>query len=175
MIAVSKAYIGLGTNLGDRIQNLSDARKQLQAIPACLACRCSSFYLSSPVGYQDQKNFINSAIEMEFSGTVTVLFRAMQMIEKNLGRVRDPDNRNAPRLIDLDLLAFGELEMNTQSLTVPHPRLAQRLFVLRPLLELNPEIALPGFGKLNELTAVGHKSGLFTGQVVHRLGGQLSS
>ncbi|NND00364.1 MAG: 2-amino-4-hydroxy-6-hydroxymethyldihydropteridine diphosphokinase [Gammaproteobacteria bacterium] len=170
MTVVSKVYIGLGSNLGDRIQNLIDAQRELNYLPETISLKSSSFFLSSPVGYSDQPDFINSVLELNFAGEAASLFTAMQKIESLIGRIRDPGNRNAPRIIDLDLLLFGDLRCNSNWLTIPHPRLAQRLFVLLPLMELNPELDLPDWGKLTTVIAEGEQQGVFADQRVQRLG-----
>jgi len=130
------AYLGLGANLGDPIQQLIDARLALEALPSSIDLRCSSFYVSSPVGYDDQPDFINCVIELHTDAEPLDLLDATQNIESNLGRKRIVGNQNAPRLIDIDILLYGDREIDDPRLIVPHPRMAERLFVLKPLLEL---------------------------------------
>lgn len=130
------AYLGLGANLGDPIQQLVDARLALETLPSSVGLRCSSFYASSPVGYDDQPDFINCVIELHTNAEPLDLLDAMQNIENNLGRERFCGNQNAPRLIDIDLLLFGDRKIDDSRLIVPHPRMDERLFVLKPLLEL---------------------------------------
>jgi len=141
MTFLSKAYIGLGANLGDPIQQLVDARVRLAALPATMSCRCSPLYVSSPVGYSDQADFVNCVLELETQSDVRNLFSSMQLIEQALGRVREVGNQNAPRTIDIDLLMFADLEINQTDLIIPHPRLRQRMFVLKPLRDLGVNIA----------------------------------
>lgn len=130
------AYLGMGANLGDPIEQIINAKQMLFDADGIKGGRCSSFYLSSPVGYDDQPSFINCVLELEVSITAIELLSLMQRIEIDLGRTRVLSNQNAPRLIDVDLLLFGDQTIRTERLIVPHPRMAERLFVLKPLLEL---------------------------------------
>jgi 2-amino-4-hydroxy-6-hydroxymethyldihydropteridine diphosphokinase len=130
------AYLGLGGNLGDPIEQLISARSALLALPKVLGGRCSYFYSSSPVGYDDQPDFINCVLELKVTSSALELLDDMQSIETDLGRKRVVNNQNAPRLIDIDLLLFGNQVIESERLIVPHPRMKDRLFVLRPLLEL---------------------------------------
>jgi len=157
------AYLGLGANLGDPIQQLIDAREALMCLSATKSLRTSSFYLSSPVGFAEQADFINCVVELTTSDTPIALLDDMQSIENMLGRQRVIGNQNSPRLIDIDLLLYGEQQIDTERLKVPHPRMKSRLFVLKPLLELKQietyRLALDA-GYLN------HE---FDGQTLHRL------
>ncbi len=130
------AYLGLGANLGDPVQQLVDARLAILALPNSIKLRCSSFYASSPVGYHNQPDFINCVIELHTNAQPLDLLNDIQSIENDLGRKRVIGNQNAPRLIDIDLLLYGEQKIDDPRLIVPHPRMTQRLFVLKPLLEL---------------------------------------
>lgn len=130
------AYLGLGGNLGDPIEQIISARSALLSLPSVLGGRCSSFYSSSPVGYGDQPDFINCVLELKVTSSALELLDSMQFIEIDLGRMRLPGNQNAPRLIDIDLLLFGDQTIESERLSVPHPRMMERLFVLRPLTEL---------------------------------------
>jgi len=133
---VTVAYLGLGANIGDPIQQMVDAREALRCLATTQSLRCSSFYRSSPVGYDDQPDFINCVIELQTYCSPIELLDHSQSIEHSLGRRRDAGNQNAPRVIDIDLLIYGDLSIDTKHLTLPHPRMTQRLFVLEPLLEL---------------------------------------
>lgn len=135
------AYIGVGANLGNPIQQIVDARVALRCLPETQSLRTSSLYSSKPVGYADQEDFINAVFEITTSMQAHDLFASMQKIEIALGRERDPNNQNAPRRIDLDLLLFEDQAINDEQLIVPHPRMSERLFVLRPLADLAPELA----------------------------------
>jgi len=165
MINLTVAYLGLGANLGDPIQQLIDARTALYALDGTEHGRCSSFYLSSPVGYDEQPDFINCVLELTTRLDAYELLDAMQAIEVQLGRTRVVSNQNAPRLIDIDLLLFGHHSIRSERLNVPHPRMQQRLFVLKPLLELNSQAELNG-EKIGRVEIDGNQ---FGGQFVSRL------
>jgi len=158
--------IGLGANLGDPIQQIVDARSELVALDSTVSARFSSLYLSSPVGDTDQANFINCVLELTTTISAFDLLDAMQGIENRLGRVRHLDNQNAPRLIDIDMILYGESTIDGPRLSVPHPRMTERLFVLVPLLELAPDLVLDNLGNLADWVA--HQSN-FDGQTIHRL------
>ncbi len=159
MSNLSTAYLGLGANLGDPVQQLIDARTEIYSLPGSLGGRCSSFYLSSPVGYDAQPDFINCVIELSTQLTAIELLDALQAIELRLGRQRVATNQNAPRLIDIDLLLFGNDVIASERLCVPHPRMHLRAFVLEPLLELT---------ELSQYRAA-LNDGEFSGQLLHRL------
>jgi 2-amino-4-hydroxy-6-hydroxymethyldihydropteridine diphosphokinase len=139
-----RAGVALGSNLGDRLANLRNARKEIAALgnvrPPILA---SAIYETEPVGCEEgAAKFLNAAIEFEYMGEPLDLRRALAEIEEALGRPSS-HARNASRPIDLDLLYFGRLEIETTELRVPHPRIAGREFVLRPLADIRPELVLP--------------------------------
>lgn len=160
-----KAYLGLGANLGDPVQQIVDARECLSALDGTVSVQCSSLYLSSPVGYSEQANFVNCVLELSTRSSMMTFFEEIQKIESRLGRKRDKRNQNAPRTIDIDLLLFGEQTHSTPGLTVPHPRLTQRLFVLEPLSELLLDGTHPVLGDVSEIIQAGE----FTGQELFRL------
>ena len=161
------AYIGLGANLGDPIQQLIDARRCLSRLVGVQKIRSSAFYVSSPVGYAAQNEFVNCVIELQGDLEARSLFLAMQEIEQRLGRVRNPKNKNAARVIDIDLLLIGEQQIDDSDLVVPHPRLHQRLFVLQPLAELNRDLAIDALGSVEQIL----REGDFSGQEIMKLGG----
>lgn len=137
--------IALGSNLGDRLSNLDAARKCLRniAIPGEPFLEASTYQtepLNCPPG---SPLFCNSVVEMAFDGDAFELFELTQTIEKQLGRIAIPE-RNAPRIIDVDLLYFGDEIVDTENLVLPHPRIGERLFVLEPLAEIRPALILPG-------------------------------
>lgn len=144
MNEVKRAWLGLGANLADPIKQIVDARTKLIQLKCVSAWQCSSMYLSSPVGYADQPNFINCVLSLDLNVNAKQLFSEIQLVETHLGRVRVSDNKNAPRKIDIDLIMFGDDAINTLELIVPHPRMTQRLFVLEPLRELGIEIQRDG-------------------------------
>ncbi len=140
MSKLKRAWLGLGSNLDDPIQQIMDARVQLLALTCVHGWQCSIMYQSSPVGFSDQPNFINCVLVLDVDIEATELFSEMRFIETNLGRVRDDLNQNAPRKIDIDLLLFDDQVSDKPELIIPHPRMTQRLFVLEPLSELGLEL-----------------------------------
>jgi 2-amino-4-hydroxy-6-hydroxymethyldihydropteridine diphosphokinase len=142
---VHLAYVGLGANLGDARGTVQAALAELAAVPGVNACRASSLWRSAPV-QASGPDFVNAVAELHTSLEPMALLNALQAFERRHGRERPYPN--APRTLDLDLLAHGEAVINTQTLQLPHPRLHHRAFVLRPLLELAPDLALPGLGPL---------------------------
>lgn len=139
---VARVYLGLGTNLGDREANLRAALARLAALGRIEAV--SSVYRSEPVGYRSQPDFWNLVIELATGLAPEALLREAQRIERELGRTRA--FRNAPRPIDIDVLLYEDRVIETSTLTVPHPRMLERAFVLRPLAEIAPRLRHPGTG-----------------------------
>ncbi len=143
IMKMTDAYIGFGANIGDSVQQIFDAKQQLLIRSGCVEPELSAFYLSSPVGYSDQPYFVNAVLRCSVSISSIELLNLMQAIEVDLGRVRDANNRNAPRTIDLDILLYGNQVIESPRLVVPHPRMFERRFVLEPLREvLNDNHAL---------------------------------
>ena len=155
--------------MGDRVQNIIDARQRLAQLTCIDSLRSSSLYLSSPVGYSAQPNFINCVLAAQVIDDVENFFKYSQEIEISLGRVRDLANQNAARTIDIDILLFGNACIDVPQLEIPHPRLAERLFVISPLLELNPELTISGQGALAVLLEKGKQEGVFNSQIIHKL------
>ena len=143
-------YIGLGTNLGDRELNLRRALERLEALGPV---RASSFRETDPVGVTDQPKFLNAAAELATDLPPRALLERLLEIERELGRDRATARRWGPRVIDLDLLLVGEEAIDEPGLTVPHPRLADRRFVLEPLCELNEDLTLPDGTRVRDLLA----------------------
>ncbi|OYD06332.1 2-amino-4-hydroxy-6-hydroxymethyldihydropteridine diphosphokinase [Paludifilum halophilum] len=139
------AYIGLGTNLGRRLNNLEEALNRLNRREGIAVTRFSSVYETSPVGYTDQPDFLNMAAELETDFSPRELLRTLLEVEQELHRVRMV--RWGPRTLDLDLLLYGDLTMTDEELILPHPRMVERAFVLIPLREIAPEVVIPGTGK----------------------------
>jgi 2-amino-4-hydroxy-6-hydroxymethyldihydropteridine diphosphokinase len=135
------AYLGLGSNLGNRRANLEAA---LDALRALAPVRVSSFYLSEPVGYADQPAFFNAVARIRWTGTPRELLSEVKGIERRLGRA--PTFRNGPRVIDIDLLDVGGAVRRGPDPVLPHPRLAGRRFVLAPLAEIAPRWKHPVTG-----------------------------
>jgi 2-amino-4-hydroxy-6-hydroxymethyldihydropteridine diphosphokinase len=143
-------YIGLGSNLGDREVTLQRALELLAAAPGVMLEAVSAFRETDPVGYLDQPRFVNAAARIETDLPPRALLGALLSIERELGRARDCP-RFGPRTIDLDLLLYGDEVVDEPGLTVPHARLHERAFVLEPLLELDPELVVPGRGSVKSL------------------------
>lgn len=139
----SLAYIGLGSNLGDRLQLLRSAVDRLGAVTAR-----SAIFETAPVG-PPQPDYLNAVVALQTDLPPEQLLARLLEIEAALGRVRR--DRWGPRLIDLDLLAVDGLTLATPTITLPHPEIAHRAFVLRPWLDIAPDLALPGLGPLRAL------------------------
>jgi len=142
---MARAYVGLGANLGDLRATLEAAIAALQARPQTRLLAVSSAWRSAPVDAQGP-DFLNAVACVETGLSALDLLRALQAIEQQHGRERP--YRNAPRTLDLDVLSYEALLLDSEWLQLPHPRLHQRAFVLRPLLELAPDLQLPGLGRL---------------------------
>jgi 2-amino-4-hydroxy-6-hydroxymethyldihydropteridine diphosphokinase len=141
---VTIAYLGLGGNLGDREASLQQAAEALDWGPARLL-RSSRLYETEPIGGPvDQPWFLNQVVEVETRMQPGELLDRCMAIENALGRRRASETRWGPRIIDIDVLLFGDLELNTGGLTIPHPRLYERAFALVPLAELAPDLVPPG-------------------------------
>ncbi len=140
-----KAYVGLGSNLGEREAQIRMALDDLARLPATRLIRASSLYDSEPVGEVDQPNFLNAVAELDTELTARQLLWNLLLIERRLGRVRT--QRWGPRTIDLDLLLFGSLVVDEPDLQVPHPELVRRSFVLVPLVEIDPLLVHPVTGE----------------------------
>jgi 2-amino-4-hydroxy-6-hydroxymethyldihydropteridine diphosphokinase len=136
------AYLGLGSNLGDRRDNLSAAVTGLP--PAATVLRASSIYQTEPWGYLEQPAFLNQVLEVETRLSPVDLLTALKRLEASLGR--QATFRYGPRLIDLDILLYDQLVLDQPDLVIPHPQLAQRAFVLVPLAELAPDLRHPRLG-----------------------------
>jgi 2-amino-4-hydroxy-6-hydroxymethyldihydropteridine diphosphokinase len=139
-----RAGVALGSNLGERLANLRNARKDIATLGGVLPpLRSSAVYETDPVGCEKgAAKFLNAVIEFGYAGEPEELLRALATIEKMLGRP-GAHPRNVSRTIDLDLLYFGELVIETGELQLPHPRIVDREFVLRPLADIQPDLVLP--------------------------------
>lgn len=148
---MEQAYIALGANLGEREASLREAIGRIAA-DADIVVECESkMYETAPVGYTDQPAFLNMAIRVETALAPVALLRRLLAIEHAMGRVREI--RWGPRRIDLDLLVYGEVTMDTPELTLPHPRMGQRAFVLVPLRDVwTAEIPFPWQRELNAMS-----------------------
>jgi 2-amino-4-hydroxy-6-hydroxymethyldihydropteridine diphosphokinase len=134
------AYLGLGANIGNPAANLAEATFRI-ASEAVRVLRASSIWETAPQGKLDQPWFLNQVIEIETDLTPGQLFARLQEVEREMGRVRF--ERNGPRLIDIDILLFGDQCVTGPGLEIPHPRIAERRFVLEPLAELAPDLRHP--------------------------------
>ncbi len=145
------AYVGLGANLGEPRRQLTEALTAMSGLPETRLAGHSSFYRTAPLGYEDQPEFLNAVAALDTRLAPGVLLEGLQGIERRHHRERPfPD---APRTLDLDLLLFGEVQIARPGLTVPHPRMHQRAFVLQPLLELDSSISIPGKGRASAFLA----------------------
>jgi 2-amino-4-hydroxy-6-hydroxymethyldihydropteridine diphosphokinase len=140
---VTRAYVGLGANLGDRAGAIRRAVELLGAEPGIEVVAVSTLRETDPVGYVDQPAFLNGAAALETELAPRALLERLLAVELALGRVRGDGPRFGPRAIDLDLLLYGDEVVDEPGLTVPHPRLAERRFALEPLHELDPDLSLP--------------------------------
>jgi 2-amino-4-hydroxy-6-hydroxymethyldihydropteridine diphosphokinase len=142
------AFVGLGSNLGDRVAELDAALAALAALPATTLAAHSSYYESAPHDAPGG-DYLNAVARVRTSLAPLELLRTLQAIEARRGRVRPFDN--APRTLDLDLLLYGELAIESAALTLPHPRLHERAFVLVPLAEIAPTLVVPTHGAVADL------------------------
>lgn len=145
-----RAYIGLGSNMGEPRSKLRAGIEALAALPATRLERCSSFYRSAPIGYQAQADFINAVCRIATRLPPGELMRQLLDVERRHGRVRSGP-AGGPRTLDLDLLLYGDWTSNEPQLIVPHPRLSERAFVLLPLHEIAPGLIVPGHGRVKDL------------------------
>lgn len=141
-----RAYLGLGSNLGDRLANLQRAVDLLAAQVELAVIRSSRVFETEPVGGSPQPDYLNAVVEVETDLSARDLLHACRDVEAALGRVRE--ERWGPRAIDLDILTYGDEEIDDRDLTIPHPRMLERGFVLVPLLDLGADPPLPGGRRL---------------------------
>ena len=145
------AYVGLGANLGEPRRQLETAMEELRKLSAPGAFLASHLYRSAPVGYADQPDFLNAVVRLDTDLAPEALPGELQAIEARHGRERR--FANAPRTLDLDLLLYGDRVVSGPGLVLPHPRAHERAFVLKPLAEIAPEVAVPGRGTASALLA----------------------
>jgi 2-amino-4-hydroxy-6-hydroxymethyldihydropteridine diphosphokinase len=150
---VTRAFVGLGSNLGEREVTLRAAVKRLRALPDTEVLAVSSFRDTEPVGNTDQPRFLNAAAELETNVSARALLGSLLELERAFGRDRASAPAMGPRTLDLDLLLYGDQTIDEPLLTVPHPRLHERRFVLEPLAELDPDLEIPGQGAVQTLLA----------------------
>ena len=142
---MTRAYVGLGSNLGDREQAIRSAAAAIDAT------RLSTIRETEPWGYEDQPLFLNAVAEIETELGPRELLGELLDVERRLGRERGAGPRYGPRTIDLDLLLYGDETVSEPNLTVPHPHLHERRFVLEPLSELDAGLVVPGLGRVADL------------------------
>ena len=145
-------YVGLGSNLGDREQTIRGALARIEADPEIDVVAVSSLRETDPVGYTDQPKFVNGAAALRTQLSPKALLERLLQIEREMGRERSGP-RYGPRTIDVDLLLYGSEEVDEPGLRIPHPRLAEREFVLEPLAELDSDLEVPGRGSVRALLA----------------------
>ena len=145
------AYVALGANLGDAEGSLRAVMRELSALPGLRLLKSSSLYRTAPVGLKNQPDFINAAVVLETELDSHILLQALFDIEQRFGRQRRMPN--APRTLDLDLLIYGDVISDVSSLSLPHPRMHERAFVLAPLAEIAPGLSIPGKGRVADLLA----------------------
>jgi len=148
---VTLAYVALGSNLGDSRRQVLDAMDALDALPETHLLQRSPLYLTPPWGVIEQPPFINAVVTLDTALSPEQLLDGLLQIETAAGRVRA--ERNGPRILDLDVLHVVGVSQNDERLTLPHPRMAERAFVLLPLFDIAPTLEIPGHGSVSELLA----------------------
>lgn len=149
---MARVYIGLGSNLAEPRRQLEAALAALGRLPRCRLVAVSSLYASDPLGPPDQPRYVNAAAALDCELAPLELLDALQAIEREQGRERKAE-RWGPRTLDLDILLFGDLQLDDERLTVPHYHMQARAFVLYPLAEIAPDLRLPDGRPLQELLA----------------------
>ena len=142
------AFVGLGSNLSDPCNQVLRALQALKGLPHTRMLARSSLYRSAPIGYLHQPDFINAVAQLETALPPRALLDALLELEHECGRTRDV--HNGPRTLDLDLLLYDDLQLHEHGLTIPHPQMHKRAFVLQPLLEIAPDCVIPGVGAAAE-------------------------
>jgi 2-amino-4-hydroxy-6-hydroxymethyldihydropteridine diphosphokinase len=148
---MTRAYVGLGANLGPREETIRRAVELLERAPGVDVVAVSELRQTDPVGVVNQPRFLNGALALETTLPARDLLDLLLDVERELGRVRA--ERWGPRVVDLDLLLYGDETLDAPGLRVPHPRLHERRFALEPLAELDPELEIPGRGRVSALLA----------------------
>jgi len=152
------AFIALGSNLGDPAGQIRSALRALDKLPDTRLVRQSAFYRNPPEGGLEQPEFVNAVARIETRIGPRALLDRLLEIERDHGRVRDYPN--APRTLDLDIVLYGDSMVQEPGLTIPHPRMLERVFVLAPLAEIAPDAVVPGTGRIADLAAKLDASGL---------------
>ena len=150
---MTRAYVALGSNLGDREGTLLAALDALAAEPGIDVVAVSRFYDTDPVGYVDQPRFLNGAAAIDTELPAGELLQRLLAVELRFGRRREDVPAQGPRTLDLDLLLYGDAEIDEPGLRIPHPRMHERRFVLEPLADLDPALEVPGKGQVQDILA----------------------
>ena len=145
------AYIALGANLRDPEEQVKAGFEELAMLPDTRLAAVSSLYRSAPVGYAEQPDFVNAVARIETALSARALLDALLAIERRFGRVRE--FANAPRTLDLDIILYDDAQHVEEGLSIPHPRMHERAFVVVPLAELAPDVRVPGRGSVRDLLA----------------------
>ena len=153
---MTRAYVGLGSNLGDREATLRAAVAELAATPGVEVVAVSTLVDTEPVGYLDQPRFLNGVAVLETELPARALLDLLLALEARFGRDRAAAPAQGPRTLDLDLLLYGSARIEEPGLRIPHPRLHERRFVLEPLAELDASLEVPGKGEIQTLLAELH-------------------
>ncbi len=153
------AYVGLGSNLDDPAARIMQALGELKSLPKTRLLQHSSLFGNPPMGPPNQPDYVNAVAELETALSAHALLRCLQDIEFGIGRVRGGE-RWGPRIIDLDLLVYGQEQIEDDTLIIPHPGIAERAFVLYPLAEIAPDLIIPGSAAVRDLAAKVSPDGL---------------
>lgn len=148
-MATETAFIALGSNLDDPAAQVRAGCTELDRLPGTRVTATSSLYASAPVGYLDQPDFVNAVARIDTELAPRALLDALLAIEQQHGRVREFPN--APRTLDLDIVLYGSRRIDEPGLTIPHPRMMARAFVIVPLVEIAPDAVVPGYGRADSI------------------------
>lgn len=155
-----RAFVGLGGNEGEVETTLTEALWAVDALPQTTIRKQSAVYRTPAWGRTDQPDFLNAVVELQTRMVARVLLDSLLEIERRFGRVRRPEDRWGPRVLDLDLLLYGDEVIDEDGLSLPHPRLHERAFVLVPLAEIAPALIVPGRGVVKDLLAAVDATGI---------------
>lgn len=158
----STVYVALGSNLDQPVLHVQGALRDIDELPETALMRVSTLYETAPVGLTDQPSFVNAVAQVATTLSPHDFLARLHAIEAQHGRLRSSgiEEKNGPRTLDLDILIFDELQLSERGLTLPHPRMHERAFVLVPLLEIAPESVIPGMGAASDLLAVLDRKGV---------------
>jgi 2-amino-4-hydroxy-6-hydroxymethyldihydropteridine diphosphokinase len=153
---VPRAYVAFGANLGERERTLLAAVEALRAEPGIEVAEISGLIETEPVGMLDQPRFVNGVVALDTELTAGRLLEVLLDVERRFGRTREGVPAQGPRTVDLDLLLYGDEQIDEPGLQVPHPRMHERAFVLGPLAEIAPGLEIPGHGPIQDVIARVH-------------------